>query len=249
MQVLCSILYCDDDSQHARAHFIRHLCVASLILTPRSQAAITWLGGSRGHGANECACNRTVSILHLCVRNLSTCPIPLSCCTHATPTWRPPGPGRSLRSLTNVVLTSLKRGAPKAPSRLGRWAVRRFVCGRATRMASLASRGGTNLPPEGWLCTVGVYCKVCGRYGSRWRCLALPAWRCLARSCRRQSSPRARRLAASPPTRRVTRTLSIYLSIYLRPPIPRAIKICVHKKLLRSRSNFAHGICVSLLSA
>ena len=94
-----------------------------------------------------------------------------------------------------MVLTSLKRGAPKAPSRLGRWAVRRFVCGRATRMASLASRGGTNLPPEGWLCTVGVYCEVCGRYGSRWRCLALPAWRYLARSCRRQSSPG---LAASP---------------------------------------------------
>ena len=66
-----------------------------------------------------------------------------------------------------MVLTSLKRGAPKAPSRLGLWAVRRFVCGRATRMASLASRGGTNLPPEGWLCTVGVYCEVCGRYGSR----------------------------------------------------------------------------------
>ena len=97
-----------------------------------------------------------------------------------------------------MVLTSLKRGAPKAPSRLGRWAVRRFVCERATRMASLASRGGTNLPPEGWLCTVGVYCEVCGRYGSRWRCLALPAWRYLARSCRRQSSPG---LAASPPHR------------------------------------------------
>ena len=137
------------------------------------------------------------SIQHLCVRNLSTCPIPLC---HAAPTPRRrgarQGPGRSLRSVTNVVLTSLKRGAPKAPSRLGRWAVRRFVCGRATRMASLASRSGTCLPPEGWLCTVGAYCEVCGRYGSRWRCLALPAWRYLARSCRRQSSPG---LAASPP--------------------------------------------------
>ena len=108
------------------------------------------------------------------------------------------GPGRSSRSITTVVPKSLKRGAPKAPSRLSRWAVRRFVCGRATRMASLASRSGTNLPSEGWLCTVGVYCEVCGRHGSRWRCLALPAWRYLARSCRRQSSPG---LAASPPHR------------------------------------------------
>ena len=64
-----------------------------------------------------------------------------------------------------MVLASLKRGAPKAPSWLGRWAVRRFVCGRATRTASLASRGGTNLPPEGWLRTIGAYyedCEVCG---------------------------------------------------------------------------------------
>ena len=48
---------------------------------------------------------------------------------------------------------------------------------------------------------------------------------------------RARRLAASPPPEG-------WLVLYLRPPIPRAIKICVDKKLLRSRSNFAHGICV-----
>ena len=72
---------------------------------------------------------------------------------HAAPTPRRrgarQGPGRSLRSLTTVVLTSLKRGAPKEPLRLGRWAVRRFVCGRATRTASLASRSGTSLPPEG----------------------------------------------------------------------------------------------------
>ena len=52
-------------------------------------------------------------------------------CHSAAPTPRRrgarQGPGRSLRGLATVVLTSLKRGAPKAPSRLGRWAVRRFV--------------------------------------------------------------------------------------------------------------------------
>ena len=51
----------------------------------------------------------------------------VSCCTHATPTWRPPGPWPLLAKPDIVVLTSLKRGAPKAPARLGRWAVRRFV--------------------------------------------------------------------------------------------------------------------------
>ena len=137
---------------------------------------------------------------------LSTVParhgVRASRCTHATPTSRPSCLAPSSRSLTTVVLTSLKRGGPKAPSRLGRWAVRRFVCGRATRMASLASRGGTNLPPEGWLCTVGVYCEVCGRYGSRWRCLALPAWRYNALphpELPKAVLARPRRLAASPP--------------------------------------------------
>ena len=82
-----------------------------------------------------------------------------------------------------MVLPSLKRGAPKAPARLGRWAVRRFVCGRAMRMASLASRSGACLPPEGWICTVGAFVitvKGAVTLRPRWRCLATRAWRCLA---------------------------------------------------------------------
>ena len=122
-----------------------------------------------------------------------------------------------------MVQTSLKRGALKAPSRLSRWAVRRFVCGRATRMASLASRSGTNLPLEGWLCTVGVYCEVCGRYGSRWRCLALPAWRYLARSSRRQSSPG---LAASPPHRHPKGGSYSMLHLCVRNLCTRPIPLC-----------------------
>ena len=108
------------------------------------------------------------SIPHLCDGNLCTgpwvSPKP-SRCTHATSTWRPPGPWPLLAEPCYCVLPSLKKGAPKAPSRPGRWAVRRFVCGRATRMASLASRSGTCLPPEGWICTVAAYCEDCESYG------------------------------------------------------------------------------------
>ena len=97
---------------------------------------------------------------------------------HAAPTPRRrgarQGPGRSSRRLATVVPTSLRRGAPKAPSRLGRWAVRRFVCGRATRIASLASRSGTCVPPEEWICTVGAYCDHCELCGDVTASMALP---------------------------------------------------------------------------
>ena len=46
-----------------------------------------------------------------------------------------------------------------------------YTCVRASRCThatpSCLHRSGTNVPPEGWLCTVGVYCEVCGRYGSQ----------------------------------------------------------------------------------
>ena len=111
-----------------------------------------------------------------------------------------------------MVLTSLKRGAPKAPSRLGRCAVRRFVCGRSTRMASLASRSGSCLPPEGWICTVGAYCEDCEVCGD------VTALDGVAERCQpRVTSPEAAEGSPHPAsplylytaTRRVARTLSI----------------------------------------
>ena len=60
-----------------------------------------------------------------------------------------------------MVLTSLKGERRRRPCG---WAALRFGApfgGRATRMASLASRSSTCLPPEGWICTVGAYCEDC----------------------------------------------------------------------------------------
>ena len=104
------------------------------------------------------------SILHLCVRNLSTRPFLATvsfCCTHATPTWRPPGPWPLLAGPcycgTDVAEKGSAEGA-RAAGPLGGPAffILFFWLGRATRTASLASRSGTYLPPEGWLCTVGA---------------------------------------------------------------------------------------------